>query len=218
MIEYLYIIPAALIAIVLHELGHALVSVWLGDPTPKFEGRLTLNPIKHIDPIGIICLIIMGFGWAKPVRIDPTYYKNKKIGMTLVGLAGPLMNFIVAIFSFIMIGIMIYIDSFFANTIVYIVNKFFTYLAFINIGLGLFNLIPIPPLDGSKIIGVVLPQRAYEEYMRYQNYGIYFMIGFMLLILILQNFGFDSPVSVVIDSVFNFFFEITEKIVLKIIN
>lgn len=218
MIEYLYIIPAALIAIVLHELGHALVSVWLGDPTPKFEGRLTLNPIKHIDPIGIICLIIMGFGWAKPVRIDPTYYKNKKIGMTLVGLAGPLMNFIVAIFSFIMIGIMIYIDSFFANTIVYIVNKIFTYLAFINIGLGLFNLIPIPPLDGSKIIGVVLPQRAYEEYMRYQNYGIYFMIGFMLLILILQNFGFDSPVSVVIDSVFNFFFEITEKIVLKIIN
>lgn len=93
-LDYLYIIPAALIAIILHELAHGLVSSWLGDPTPRETGRLTLNPLKHLDPIGALCLVFFHFGWAKPVVINPSYYKNKKIGMTLVALAGPIMNFI----------------------------------------------------------------------------------------------------------------------------
>ena len=97
--DYLYIIPAALIAIMCHELTHGLFSYLLGDPTPKEQGRLSLNPMKHLDPIGTLCLILFGFGWAKPVMVDPRYYKNPKWGMALVALGGPFANFIIALLS-----------------------------------------------------------------------------------------------------------------------
>ncbi|MCI6508663.1 MAG: site-2 protease family protein [Bacilli bacterium] len=216
MIEYLYVIPAALIAIVLHELGHGLVSYMLGDPTPKNEGRLTLNPLKHLDPIGTLCLILCHFGWAKPVSVDPTYYKKPKLGMTLVGLAGPMMNFLVAILSFVFIGILMYIRIYVVdNTFIYILYNFFSYLSIINIGLGVFNLIPIPPLDGSKVIGVILPNKAYEEYMGYQKYGMYFMIFLMILLSVLDYFGVESPISFVIEKIYNFFINIILKIIIK---
>lgn len=216
MIEYLYVIPAALIAIVLHELGHGLVSYMLGDPTPKNEGRLTLNPLKHLDPIGTLCLILCHFGWAKPVSVDPTYYKKPKLGMTLVGLAGPMMNFLVAILSFVFIGILMYIRIYVVdNTFIYILYNFFSYLSIINIGLGVFNLIPISPLDGSKVIGVILPNKAYEEYMGYQKYGMYFMIFLMILLSVLDYFGVESPISFVIEKIYNFFIDIILKIIIK---
>ena len=216
MIEYLYVIPAALIAIVLHELGHGLVSYMLGDPTPKNEGRLTLNPLKHLDPIGTLCLILCHCGWAKPVSVDPTYYKKPKLGMTLVGLAGPMMNFLVAILSFVFIGILMYIRIYVVdNTFIYILYNFFSYLSIINIGLGVFNLIPIPPLDGSKVIGVILPNKAYEEYMGYQKYGMYFMIFLMILLSVLDYFGVESPISFVIEKIYNFFINIILKIIIK---
>lgn len=216
MIEYLYVIPAALIAIVLHELGHGLVSYMLGDPTPKNEGRLTLNPLKHLDPIGTLCLILCHFGWAKPVSVDPTYYKKPKLGMTLVGLAGPMMNFLVAILSFVFIGILMYIRIYVVdNTFIYILYNFFSYLSIINIGLGVFNLIPIPPLDGSKVIGIILPNKAYEEYMGYQKYGMYFMIFLMILLSVLDYFGIESPISFVIEKIYNFFIDIILKIIIK---
>ena len=216
MIEYLYVIPAALIAIVLHELGHGLVSYMLGDPTPKNEGRLTLNPLKHLDPIGTLCLILCHLGWAKPVSVDPTYYKKPKLGMTLVGLAGPMMNFLVAILSFVFIGILMYIRIYVVdNTFIYILYNFFSYLSIINIGLGVFNLIPIPPLDGSKVIGVILPNKAYEEYMGYQKYGMYFMIFLMILLSVLDYFGVESPISFVIEKIYNFFINIILKIIIK---
>ena len=216
MIEYLYVIPAALIAIVLHELGHGLVSYMLGDATPKNEGRLTLNPLKHLDPIGTLCLILCHFGWAKPVSVDPTYYKKPKLGMTLVGLAGPMMNFLVAILSFVFIGILMYIRIYVVdNTFIYILYNFFSYLSIINIGLGVFNLIPIPPLDGSKVIGVILPNKAYEEYMGYQKYGMYFMIFLMILLSVLDYFGVESPISFVIEKIYNFFINIILKIIIK---
>ncbi len=216
LVEYLYVIPAALIAIVLHELGHGLVSYMLGDPTPKNEGRLTLNPLKHLDPIGTLCLILCHFGWAKPVSVDSSYYKKPKLGMTLVGLAGPLMNFLVAIISFVFIGLIMYIRIYLLdNTFIYILNNFFSYLAIINIGLGVFNLIPIPPLDGSKVIGVILPNKAYDEYMGYQKYGVYFMIFLMILLSVLNYFGVESPISIVIEKVYNFFINIILKIILK---
>lgn len=218
LVRYLYIIPAALIAVVLHELGHAFVSYKLGDPTPKSEGRLTLNPLKHLDMVGIICLIFFGFGWAKPVSIDSSYYKNTKLGITLVGLAGPLVNFILAILSFTFIGV-IYIAEIKlgSNVFLSILNTFFIYLAIINIGLGVFNLIPIPPLDGSKVIGGILPDKAYNEYMRYQAYGMYFMIGFMIFLFILDSFGLESPIGFVIDKIFYFFYDLVLKVVYMII-
>ena len=218
LVRYLYIIPAALIAVVLHELGHAFVSYKLGDPTPKSEGRLTLNPLKHLDVVGIICLIFFGFGWAKPVSIDSSYYKNKKLGITLVGLAGPLVNFILAILSFTFIGIIYIVEiKLGSNVFLSILNTFFIYLAIINIGLGVFNLIPIPPLDGSKVIGGILPDKAYNEYMLYQAYGMYFMIGFMIFLFILDSFGLESPIGFVIDKIFYFFYDLVLKVVYMII-
>lgn len=215
LLDYLYIIPAALITIILHELAHGLVSTWFGDPTPKETGRLTLNPIKHIDPIGLLCLIFFHFGWAKPVIIDPSYYKNKKVGITLVSLAGPIMNFLIMLVSFLFMGIvykiMISTNSS-DNTFLNIILTFFAYLAILNIGLGLFNLIPIPPLDGSKAIGIVLPRNAYEEYMGYQKYGTFFMLGIMLVIYILSFFNVDSPILKITESIYNFFIELIIKI------
>lgn len=218
LVRYLYIIPAALIAVVLHELGHAFVSYKLGDPTPKSEGRLTLNPLKHLDIVGIICLIFFGFGWAKPVSIDSSYYKNKKLGITLVGLAGPLVNFMLALLSFIFIGVTyIVATKLGSNAFLSILGTFFMYLAIINIGLGVFNLIPIPPLDGSKVIGGILPDKAYNEYMRYQAYGMYFMIGFMVFLFILDSFGLESPIAFVIDKIFYFFYDLVLKVVHMVI-
>lgn len=215
LISYLYIVPAALLAIILHEFAHGLVSTWLGDPTPKATGRLTLNPVKHLDIVGLICLVFFHFGWAKPVLIDPSYYKNKKVEITLVSLAGPLMNFLLMLFSFIVLGIIYIIickTNIEINLFLEILINFFSYFAILNIGLGVFNLIPIPPLDGSKIVGIVLPKDAYEEYMGYQKYGSFFMIGIMVVIYILSLYNVESPISSITMYIYKFFIYLIEKI------
>ena len=214
--HYLYIIPCAIIAVVLHEYSHGLVSYWLGDPTPKEMGRLTVNPSKHLDLIGVVCLIFLGFGWAKPVMVNPTYYKKPKIGMTLVALAGPLINFILMILSFVFMGLCLKImiwQNGFDNVLLDILFNFFYYLGWINLGLCLFNLIPLPPLDGSKIIGVVLPEKAYVEYMGYQKYGTYFIIGLLLLFEIMAAYGLNSPLEIAMNEIFNFFYELMLNII-----
>ena len=202
LIDYLYIIPAALIAIVLHELSHGLISHFLGDPTPKEQGRLTLNPAKHLDLYGIVCLIVFGFGWAKPVRVDPRYYKNPKWGMALVALGGPLANFLVAFLS----GFLVIFISYYApyTSIMEVLYYFFLYLMIINLGLGVFNLIPIPPLDGSKIIGAILPDDAYMQYMKYQKYGMFFIIGLLVLLDLLELRGYPSLLNEFLDIIINF--------------
>ena len=162
--QYLYIIPAALIAIMCHELCHGLMSYLLGDPTPKEQGRLSLNPLKHLDLMGTLCLILFKFGWAKPVQVDPRYYKNPKWGMALVALAGPLANFILAFISGLIYVLILKYAPY--SELIQILLYFVTYLMVINIGLGIFNLIPIPPLDGSKIVGVILPNESYHKYMK----------------------------------------------------
>ena len=201
-LSYLYIIPAALIAIVFHELSHGLVSHLLGDPTPKEQGRLSLNPAKHLDVTGILCLIFFGFGWAKPVRVDPRYYKNPKWGMALVALGGPLANFILAFIS----GFLVVLINFKVpySKVVEILYYFFYYLMIINIGLGVFNLIPIPPLDGSKIIGAILPDNAYMQYMKYQRYGMFFIIGLLVLLDILEGLGYPSLLNELLDVIITF--------------
>ena len=136
LIDYIYIIPAALIAIMLHEIAHGLVSYWLGDPTPKRQGRLSLNPAKHLDPLGTVCLIFFHVGWAKPVMVNPEYYKNKKWGMALVALAGPVTNFILSVVSIFIFGFIIKLtytmDS--VPMALEILLNFFQYLAIINLG------------------------------------------------------------------------------------
>ena len=200
--DYLYIIPAALISIMCHELTHGLFSYLLGDPTPKEQGRLSLNPIKHLDPIGTLCLILFGFGWAKPVMVDPRYYKNPKWGMALVALGGPLANFIIALLSGLVLTL-IQLHAPYTQTIEIIFN-FFLYLMLINIGLGVFNLIPIPPLDGSKIIGAVLPDNAYNQYMKYQKYGMIFILGLLILLDVLEALGYPSLLNELLNIIINF--------------
>lgn len=209
-IDYLYIIPAALIAIMCHELTHGLFSYMQGDPTPKEQGRLSLNPAKHLDLFGTLCLIFLGFGWAKPVQVDPRYYKNPKWGMALVALGGPLANFVIAFLS----GLILTLIEFYVpySDFSMILYNFFLYLIIINVGLGLFNLIPIPPLDGSKIIGAILPENSYHQYMKYQKYGMFFIIGLLILLNVLERMGYPSILNEVLNVIVNFILNFWMKI------
>lgn len=206
--DYIYIVVAALFAIILHEIAHGLVSTWLGDPTPKRQGRLSLNPLKHLDPIGTLCLIFFHVGWAKPVVINPDYYKNKKRGMALVALAGPLMNFLLAIFSIIIMAIFVKVNAY--SNVLIIIYNFLLYFSVINLGLGLFNLIPIPPLDGSRILGAFLKDDTYEQYMKYERYG-FIIIAILLALSSLRGNG-TSFISELVDIIFNFIFRLVLKI------
>ena len=157
----------ALLAIVCHECAHGWVSYKLGDPTAKNAGRLTLNPLKHIDPIGILCMVLFRVGWAKPVPINPYYYRDRKKGIIYVSIAGPATNFILAFISLLIEGLLLkYSPSHNAN---WIFCQLCYYSAVVNISLGLFNLVPIPPLDGSKVLGKLWPKAAYF-YWKYQGY------------------------------------------------
>ena len=158
-----------LIGMVTHEWAHGFISYKLGDPTPKSDGRLSLNPLRHLDPIGVAMLLICGFGWAKPVQVNYNYYDNPKKGMALTAVAGPVMNILVAI-----ITLFLYKHILVGSTLLMTI-------ASINVSLAVFNLIPIPPLDGSKILAVILPEDLYHRYMRIEQYGMYILIGLMAL-------------------------------------
>ena len=164
----LFTAPVVLLAIICHECAHGWVSYKLGDPTAKNAGRLTLNPLKHLDPIGTLCMLFFHVGWANPVPINPMYYRDRKKGIIYVSLAGPVTNFILAFVSLFIEGLLMRFGSD-SSTIIWICCQLCYYSAVVNIGLGLFNLIPIPPLDGSKIVGE-LSSWASEQYWKYQRY------------------------------------------------
>ena len=175
----IYTAPATLLAISAHEFAHGLVSYWLGDPTPKRDGRLSLNPLHHLDLVGTICMLVFRFGWAKPVKVNPQYYKNTKQGMAMTALAGPVMNLILAfLFLGIFVGLFHVTEGSTEGILGYLM-LLAQYTAIMNIGLGVFNLIPIPPLDGSKVLGIFLPQRTYFQLMRYERYG-----GLLMIVLL----------------------------------
>ena len=171
----LLVIPGALLAIVLHELCHALAAYKLGDPTARDMGRLTFNPIKHLDPIGLVLLIVVCFGWAKPVPVDMRYFKSPKRDMALVAIAGPLSNFVLAAIAIICVRLSLMFDG----TAAVVCFHFFSFVTILSTGLGIFNLFPIPPMDGSKILAAILPDRWYYKYMGIERYG---MILLMILI------------------------------------
>ncbi len=185
----IYSIPAILIAIVLHEWAHGYMAYRLGDQSAKLDGRLSLNPLKHIDPMGFIFLLVFNFGWAKPVGVNPHYFKNPKLGMALTALAGPLMNFLISFLSiFITVFVLLHVGV--RNEVSQYVMQVLYYLSIISIGLGLFNLLPIPPLDGSKILFALLPEKMYFHYMKYERYG--FILLFILLFTGLLNNGLSQ--------------------------
>lgn len=168
------------IVLPLHEYAHGWVAYKLGDNTAKYEGRLTLNPIEHIDPLGALGILLFGFGWAKPVPIDSRNFKNPKSGMALTALAGPVSNLLAAVLGAILYHLIFLLKAYLSNDILFGVMFFFQYYIIINIGLAIFNLIPIPPLDGSKILAAFLPDRIIYKFTRHQN-----IISFILFCLII---------------------------------
>ncbi|NLB80838.1 MAG: site-2 protease family protein [Clostridiaceae bacterium] len=199
-------IPALLLALTFHELSHGIVAYALGDNTAKRQGRLSLNPLKHIDWLGFIMLITVGFGWAKPVPVDPSYFKDPKKGMAITSIAGPLSNVILAFITALLVSWagLIYMQDgslYFSSEKFYNVFliKFFIY----NCAFAMFNLLPIPPLDGSKIVGAFLPNRIYFKYMQYERYGIIVMIVLLytgILTPILSN-GVENLMNAIFNGV-----------------
>lgn len=196
--EVAILTPPILLAITCHEVAHGYIAFLLGDRTAKDAGRLTLNPIKHIDIFGAIALFLVKVGWAKPVPINPSFFKNPRQGIILVSLAGPVTNFLLALIStlalkFLFFGTAIHIFSVqgpLYTPFVYMLQA----SVLVNIGLGFFNLIPIPPLDGSNILAGLLPPKAAQTYIRYSKFGLLILILLFLtgsvqkLILPIINF------------------------------
>ncbi len=172
-------IPAILLAISVHEFGHALIAHKLGDPTPKHQGRLSLSPLAHLDPVGTIMLLLFRVGWARPVMINTQYFKNQKRGTVLVSLAGPLFNLITAWIFDNIVGVFgrHLLGSGVGQTLI----VFFYINVQMNLGLAAFNLIPIPPLDGSHILAGLLPPRLSYEYAKLAPYGPFILIALLIV-------------------------------------
>ena len=166
-------IVAVLLCLVVHEVCHGLEAYWLGDPTAKQSHRLSLNPIHHLDPFGLLMMVVVGFGWAKPVPVDPRYFRKPKQGMAITALAGPVSNFLLAYVSAILYsGLYAVLVVRGETTGLALALEFFGVLMTLNIGLGIFNLIPFPPLDGSKVVAMFLSDRQYVQWMRLERYGM----------------------------------------------
>jgi Zn-dependent protease len=170
--EMIVNIPVVLFAITVHEYAHGRAALFLGDPTAKMAGRLTFNPISHLDPIGAICLYLFHFGWAKPVPINPRYFKNPRTGNLWVSLAGPAANFGTVFLSGMLIRYFPFPSRLYLGILVSMV--------FLNIALGLFNLLPIPPLDGSHVLETFLPYKALQQYREIARYAPIILLGVFL--------------------------------------
>lgn len=194
LIDKLYIIPGIFIGLSFHEFSHALSAYLMGDDTARKAGRLTIDPIRHIDPLGFISLLIAGFGWAKPVPIDPWRFKNRRLGTIIVSLAGPFMNLLL---SFITLSVLYALDIWdYNNEVVFkVVFEIFR----INIVLCIFNLLPIPPLDGSKVLASVLPSQLEDWVYRLERYSYIILMALVFTRTWSKILG--PPVMLLIDMV-----------------
>lgn len=191
------VIPA-LFCITFHELSHGFVAYKLGDDTAKRQGRLTLNPIKHIDIIGLICMAFMGFGWAKPVPVDMRNFKNPRSGMAIVALAGPISNILLAV-------VVLIISFFFVPTaytgVIWNIWLILQRFAILSISLAIFNIIPMPPLDGSKVLFAFLSETTYYKLMRYERYGM------IILIVLIWTGVLGTPLGQVVYFIYEHLYE-----------
>ena len=177
LLQMLYTVPVLLIAFPVHECAHGYAAYMLGDDTAKRAGRLTLNPFRHLDLLGTICLIVAHFGWAKPVPINPYNFRDRKSGTALVSLAGPFSNLVMAFLSLLLLKLFLMISGVPALAAV-IVENFLVISAEINVGLFVFNLIPVPPLDGSRILALFMPERAEAAFYRYGSLPAMLLVFF----------------------------------------
>ena len=177
-------VAAVFLCLTVHETCHGLAAYALGDPTAKREHRLSLNPLHHIDWLGLALMFTVGFGWAKPVPVNPNYFKKPKQGMAITALAGPVSNFVLALLL-LLAARLVYLRALATGTLPETLFTFLVNTASLSVGLGLFNLVPVPPLDGSKVVAVLLPDRAYNWLMRYEQFG-------MVLLVIIISVGIGS--------------------------
>ncbi len=188
----------------IHEFSHGFAAYKLGDDTAKRMGRLNLSPMSHLDPIGAICLFLFGFGWAKPVPVNPGNFKigKRKSGMVWTSLAGPVSNLLVAFVAVLVLNLLnlIPINGELMGTIISVIATMMYILISMNIGLAIFNFIPIPPLDGSKILSAILPSRLYFKLMQYERYG------FIALIILINLPIFDRLLNTVANWILTFYF------------
>lgn len=191
-------IPGLLLALSMHEFAHGYAAYKMGDNTAKYSGRLSINPFDHLDPIGTLCLLLFRFGWAKPVPINPYNFRNQRKGIIIVSLAGPFMNFLIALVSAFVIA------AFDAFVPVSKISEFLVmvlyYCELLNIGLMVFNLIPIPPLDGSKVLLELLPYRYRDFFYRIERYST---ILLLLIIVANRNTFFLSRIQLGVYSFIN---------------
>lgn len=199
---YYYVVRALAVLIIIpfHEAAHALVSWLLGDPTAKNAGRLSMNPLRHFDPLGTLCMLVGGVGWARPVGIDPRRFRNPKVGMAVSAAAGPAANFLLGFVCTILYKVVWYAS---VGQAPQLVMDFLWYMITMNISLGVFNLIPVPPFDGSRIVLLFLPRSLYFRVMRYERY-------IMAAVLILVLLGvLNKPLNFFVNAVYRAFFGAT---------
>ena len=175
------LVAASLLCITFHETCHGLAAYKLGDNTAKRMGRLSLNPLKHVDLMGLIMMALFRFGWAKPVPVDMRNFKNPKAGMALTALAGPVSNVVLAYAAVVLCNFVMFLADRLGSTwLLLALAQFFVYVEIISAGLAVFNVFPIPPLDGSKVLFALLSDRAYDRLMRYEKYGM----GLLMVLLV----------------------------------
>ena len=187
--DYAIIIAASMLCIMFHEVSHGLTALALGDTTAKEQGRLSFNPLRHVDLWGLLMMAIFKFGWAKAVPIDMRRFKKPVAGMAITALAGPLSNVVLAFLALCIRAGAVYFNVRSGGAISGFIILFTEYVAILSIGLAVFNVIPIPPLDGSKVLFALLPQRAYYRVLRYERYG------FVLLMVVLYLGWLDVPLN-----------------------
>ena len=202
-------LPIIMLSLSFHEASHAFIAYKLGDPTARNFGRVTLNPVKHLDPIGFIAMLTIGFGWAKPCPVNTRNFRNPRKGFALSSLAGPVSNMILALgFTvlmaiFYLIYLIVAIVRGLAEPPVFVdyIQMFLYYGIYLNVSLAIFNFLPVPPLDGSRILGLILPDKVYYAFLKYERY---IGIGFAMLVIILSQFNI-SIIDFVVSPVTNLF-------------
>lgn len=200
MIVFLLTVPSMLIALTFHEVAHGFVAYKCGDPTAKYMGRLTLNPIKHLDPIGTLLMLVVGYGWARPVPVNSRYFKKPRRDMALTALAGPVTNLLLGFVGVVLYCLVAYYNGAeillgTATPLVQACYLFTYYFAMLNLVFAVFNMIPLPPFDGSRIFLVFLPPKYYFGIMKYERY---ILLGMLVLMYVLPW----SPINLIADFIF----------------